>query len=332
MIQLRGKVYYSDFLIGEDRIRRSLKTTDKGEALKRSAKLKAEMEAAAASGAGGVTIGEVIDFTWNNQWKHMRDKKKHGQCRLVLDLVGRNTPLAAVNKLFMLEIVNELRERKLSQSTMNRYLDCLTGAIRYYYSMNEIDASVKKLERLDEPKARNKWLTREEAAAMIAAEPNFRMRVYWKSQLWLGARCGEGSRMEWKHFDWERGMYFVGNDKNGNPQHVPVSADLLADFKVLKAEGYKTPFFANENMIRVSFRRMKRIAKITDDRVTPHTFRRTCATWLLADGMDIRHVQIWLGHKDVRTTEKYALVMPETLMAYRDKHDARAAVQQPAEV
>lgn len=44
--------------------------------------------------------------------------------------------------------------------------------------------------------------------------------------------------------------------------------------------------------------------------VSPHTFRRTCATHLVQQGADVRYVQKLLGHRSLNTTQYYTKVMP----------------------
>ena len=41
--------------------------------------------------------------------------------------------------------------------------------------------------------------------------------------------------------------------------------------------------------------------------------RHSCATRLLQGGMPIKGVKDWLGHKNISTTEKYAMLVPENL-------------------
>lgn len=42
-------------------------------------------------------------------------------------------------------------------------------------------------------------------------------------------------------------------------------------------------------------------------RVSPHTFRHSCAMSMLAAGVDIGTVAIWLGHEHINTTHKYVV-------------------------
>ncbi|MBU4357625.1 MAG: tyrosine-type recombinase/integrase [Proteobacteria bacterium] len=67
------------------------------------------------------------------------------------------------------------------------------------------------------------------------------------------------------------------------------------------------------------FIREYRIAAGIRKPVSPHTFRRTCATHLLQEGADIRYIQKLLGHKSLKTTQMYTKVIPVDLKKTHDK-------------
>ncbi len=58
--------------------------------------------------------------------------------------------------------------------------------------------------------------------------------------------------------------------------------------------------------------------------IHPHILRHSCATHLLLGGGDLRSVQEFLGHADLRTTEHYTHVEVEELQSLHKMHHPRA--------
>jgi site-specific recombinase XerD len=69
--------------------------------------------------------------------------------------------------------------------------------------------------------------------------------------------------------------------------------------------------------------RQQALAAGLDGHTHPHILRHSCATHLLIGGGDLRSVQEFLGHADLRTTERYTHLEVEQLQSYHKLHHPR---------
>jgi len=78
----------------------------------------------------------------------------------------------------------------------------------------------------------------------------------------------------------------------------------------------------NADRARDLVKRCARAARIKKH-ITPHVFRHTVATHLLRNGADIRHIQAFLGHASLSTTERYTRVEIQDLRRVVEKSHPR---------
>jgi integrase/recombinase XerD len=106
----------------------------------------------------------------------------------------------------------------------------------------------------------------------------------------------------------------------GSFARAAIDAYLVRARPALSVRGRSTPaLFLGIRGQRVSrqnawliIRAAAEKAKLGQD-ISPHTFRHSFATHLLAGGADVRVVQELLGHSSVATTQIYTLVTADTL-------------------
>ena len=141
-----------------------------------------------------------------------------------------------------------------------------------------------------------------------------RNRALMATMLYAGLRCAEALALRPRDVDFSRYLLIVVAGKGKKDRVVPISTAL--EPLLLEWRGKRPPssrFFSTltggELGARYVRRMVKRYAEKAgiDEDVHPHLLPHTCATaWLNEEPkLNVREVQVLLGHKRLTTTERY---------------------------
>jgi site-specific recombinase XerD len=166
-------------------------------------------------------------------------------------------------------------------------------------------------------------LTGPEVERVLAATQSAKYRAIFMLAYGAGLRIGEVCALQVGDIDSQRGLIHVRAGKTGE-RYVLLGKRVLALLRdYWKAHRPPGPELfpgrgARPTLCRNSVKRvLDKVAREAgiDKRVTPHTFRHTCATHLLDSGVDVRSVQVMLGHHSIKSTARYLHVSQARLAA-----------------
>jgi integrase/recombinase XerD len=170
-------------------------------------------------------------------------------------------------------------------------------------------------------------LSPEEVARLIAAAPNLKSQTALSIAYGTGLRVSEVIALKVTDIDSKRMTLRVEQGKGRKDRYAMLSPVLLerlrAWWRLAHAQGKMLPngwLFPGLNpMDPLTARQLNRavhsaaeICKL-DKRVSMHTLRHSFATHLLEQKVDIRVIQVMLGHKKLETTAIYTHVATELL-------------------
>jgi integrase/recombinase XerD len=170
-------------------------------------------------------------------------------------------------------------------------------------------------------------LNREEVARLLAATTSAKYRDALSVAYGAGLRASEVIGLKIGDIDSQRMTLRVERGKGGKDRYTMLSPVLLerlrAWWRVGHAQGKLLPggwLFPGMNPLDpMSTRQLNRAihaaaaAAQIDKRVSMHTLRHSFATHLLERKVDIRVIQVLLGHKKLETTSMYTHVATEIL-------------------
>jgi integrase len=136
--------------------------------------------------------------------------------------------------------------------------------------------------------------------------------------LLTGCRKGELLNLEWDHVDLERGVLNLPDSKTGSKQ-VVLSPDAMAIFKRLGRDNREGHVWQRVNgslagnALTWHWERIRAQAGL--DHVRPHDLRHSFASLAISAGVPLATIGGLLGHKDLKSTQRYAHIDDPALRA-----------------
>jgi len=186
---------------------------------------------------------------------------------------------------------------------------------------------MRKMQLVRIPRTLPVVLSREEVARLIEAAGNIKYQTALSLAYGTGLRAGEVVALKVGDIDSQRMTLRVERGKGQKDRYAMLSPVLLERlrvwWRVARAQGKMLDggwLFPGMNPVdSLSTRQLNRAihaaaeAAQIDKRVSMHTLRHSFATHLLEQKVDIRIIQVLLGHKKLDTTALYAQVATEIL-------------------
>jgi integrase len=282
-----------------------------------------------------VTLGAALKAHYDDKWSKMKSWKELGYVvRQMMEEPIAYLPITEVSTKVLKDYVKTLEGRGLKPATINRKLTCISTVLRSREEDGEIPA-VPTIPYLEELNERDRYVTPEEEEAALgyiraqqvdtAIEDRPRWQVLEACYIVLvdtGVRLGEAVSLT--EFNLRRNrdsIQFVdaiwlkhGSTKNGKGRVVPLTERASEALKVWLQRDALVERKVDQNWcIRMWAKVRAKFPGMKD--VNLHILRHTCGSRLVEAGIGIFEVSKWLGHTDLKSTNRYVHLAKDHLTA-----------------
>jgi integrase/recombinase XerD len=251
--------------------------------------------------------------------RNFAPKTQNDYIRAVTNLtrfLGRSPDTATAEDLRRFQL--HLTGNRVGAPTINFTVTVL----RFFFTvtLDRTDA-IKPLTFVPEPRKIPIVLSPEEVVRLLEAAPGVKYKAAFSVAYGAGLRVSEVAALKVSDIDSERMMLRIEQGKGRKDRHAmlsPLLLELLRDWwRIAHPKAWLFP--GRDPLQPLSTRQINRachaaadMARITK-RVTPHTLRHSFATHLLEQNIDIRVIQVLLGHAKLDTTALYTRVASKTI-------------------
>ena len=214
----------------------------------------------------------------------------------------------------------------------------ITGLGFFFGVTLERPDALKRMSRVPKPQKLPQVLSVDEVARLLAAACNPRHRAALAVAYGAGLRASEVVHLKVADIDSERMIVRVNQGKGQRDRYAMLSPSLLELLRAWWRHGHTLGkmlpggwLFPGRNPANpLSTRQLNHACHAAADaaglerRVSMHTLRHSFATHLLENKVDIRVIQVLLGHRKLETTARYSHVATRTLSAVTSPLDQLA--------
>jgi integrase len=219
-----------------------------------------------------------------------------------------------------------IQDKQRAASTINRKLGVLSAFLNHARDRNYSIPNFK-IKRLPELKAAPpKYYELDELKKIVAAEKKY--PHWWLFIANTGIRAGEFRNLKVKDCK-DNGIWILSDPENNSPSAdgrnkagdwrvIPMNnmiKEILKDFDTTGE--YLIPRF-HKDMPKKRFRLLCQKIGVEEGYWGIHCLRRTFCSQLVMAGKPMRAAQILMGHKSIKTTERYAFLSPTYLEGVMD--------------
>lgn len=238
--------------------------------------------------------------------------------------LGRSPDTATAEDIRRFQVYQ--RESGMQPQSINNTV----SGLRFFFTvtLNRPDLSLR-LVLVRFPRKLPDVLSVEEVGRLLEAAPSLKYKAALGTAYGAGLRVSEVASLKIDDIDSTRMLIRIEQGKGRKDRNAMLSPQLLALLRLWWREGKRRNVMLPHGWLfpgrictePVSTRQINRAvheaAEVAGIRkhVSPHTLRHSFATHLLEQDVDIRVIQVLLGHSKLDTTALYARVATKTIRA-----------------
>jgi integrase/recombinase XerD len=225
--------------------------------------------------------------------------------------------------------INKYLNFLTQQGKSKSYINSSVNSIKFYYEV--VLGMPNRFYSVDRPRKDKKLpkvLSKTEIISIIENTNNIKHRCIVSLLYSAGLRRSELLNLKIADIDSKRMVINVLGAKGNKDRITLLGTSMLEDLRTYFKEWRPTEYlFEGKSGQQYSGTSVLQIVKKAalragiKSKVSPHIFRHSFASHLLEDGVDIRQIQILLGHGSIKTTEIYTHVSTKHIKSIKNLLD-----------